>query len=612
MRLSLSKKLVRIGTIVALCAIFSTQSLLAQTDVKIGNNPGSKTASALLELESTTKGFLLPRMTTAEMNAIGIPGVGPANGLSIYNTDQNCVYVYRNTTWASTCDPIGLGAWSVTGNNNIAAASHFLGTTTAQPIVFKTNSAENMRLTSAGLLGLGTATPLYKLDIDAITGAAGNPLRLQGLNAGVVADSLVTSSNGIIRRMTFADYLANANGVTGTGVATRVAFWTGTTTLGSNSSLYWDNTNGRLGIGSSSPTYKLDIDAITAGSGNPLRLQGLLAGLGTDSILTSNAGVVRRLSVAELLSAGNAWLNGGNALTSPGVFGTTTNQSFNIITNNVTRLSFDNTGNITQNGTGTVTFTGPVTATNGFNAAGTTTINTGVGGTTSIGNATSTNTVLGATNINATGSATTNIGSTTSTTNIAGNSLNLTNTPTVVTPGTNNIALIDATTGKVSNITPANLVGNAITADNGITKSTPTNFQLGGTLLKNTAITQGAFNMNFTGDVAVGSATLPTSTFQVTGSQAASYRKVTTATTLLATDHIVMANATAGVIVLTLPTASTCTGRTYYIGKSDETVNTVTFSPALYLTETTTIASINFAKKYKIVSDGTNWWIYNE
>jgi hypothetical protein len=608
------QKMARIGAVLAVVATFSS-NIFAQTDVKIGNNPGNKTASAVLELESTTKGFLLPRMTTGEMNAISTP----ANGLSIYNIETNCVYVYRNTAWVSSCDPLGLGAWSITGNNNIVPASNFLGTTTAQPIVFKTNSIENMRLTSAGLLGLGTATPAYKLDIDAITGAAGNPLRLQGLLAGAVTDSIVTSSAGILRRMTFAELLSGAGGLTadngltfaGTNMRLGGTLMQNTTIAQAGFNMAYTGA-GNFGIGAATPAYKLDVDAITGGAGNPLRLQGLLAGTGTDSILTSNAGVVRRLSVAELLSAGNAWLNGGNALTGTGTFGTTSNHNFNIVTNGVTRLTFENNGNITQNGTGTVTFTGPVTATNGFNATGATTINTGTGGTTAIGNATSTTTVLGTTNINTTGAGVTNIGNATSTTNIDGTSLNVPNIP-IVTTTTSNVMLTNPATGKVESITVANLVGNTVTADNGITKSTPNNFQLGGTLLKNTSIAQANFDMNFSGGkVAIGSTSAPVSTLQVTGSQGVSFRKVTTATTIDVTDYVVLANATAGVIVLTLPLASACPNRTYYVGKSDESVNTVTFSPALYLTETTTIASVNYAKKFKIVSDGTNWWIYNE
>lgn len=46
--------------------------------------------SAILELKSTVKGFLMPRQTTAQINAIATP----ANGLQVYNTDlaQPCFY----------------------------------------------------------------------------------------------------------------------------------------------------------------------------------------------------------------------------------------------------------------------------------------------------------------------------------------------------------------------------------------------------------------------------------------------------------------------------------------------------------------------------------------
>jgi len=55
--------------------------------------------------------------------------------------------------------------------------------------------------------------------------------------------------------------------VDGSGAATRVAFWTATNTLGSNANLYWNNTNSRLGIGTSSPTTPLDVNGITTSSG---------------------------------------------------------------------------------------------------------------------------------------------------------------------------------------------------------------------------------------------------------------------------------------------------------------------------------------------------------
>ena len=47
--------------------------------------------------------------------------------------------------------------------------------------------------------------------------------------------------------------------ITGTGTATQVAYFTSSQAIGSSSNLYWDNTNTRLGIGTSTPGTKLDI-----------------------------------------------------------------------------------------------------------------------------------------------------------------------------------------------------------------------------------------------------------------------------------------------------------------------------------------------------------------
>lgn len=52
----------------------------------------------------------------------------------------------------------------------------------------------------------------------------------------------------------------STTGLDGSGEATQVAFWTGTNTLSSNANLYWDNTNSRLGIGTSTPATNLEIN----------------------------------------------------------------------------------------------------------------------------------------------------------------------------------------------------------------------------------------------------------------------------------------------------------------------------------------------------------------
>jgi hypothetical protein len=52
---------------------------------------------------------------------------------------------------------------------------------------------------------------------------------------------------------------ALVNGVTGTGTATRVAFWNSSSSLTSDADLYWDNSNKYLGVNTSTPAAPLDV-----------------------------------------------------------------------------------------------------------------------------------------------------------------------------------------------------------------------------------------------------------------------------------------------------------------------------------------------------------------
>jgi len=54
-------------------------------------------ASARLAVNSTTQGFLPPRMTTTQKNAI----TSPATGLMVYDTTLNLISVYNGTMWIS-------------------------------------------------------------------------------------------------------------------------------------------------------------------------------------------------------------------------------------------------------------------------------------------------------------------------------------------------------------------------------------------------------------------------------------------------------------------------------------------------------------------------------
>lgn len=89
---------------------------------KLSGNVGIGTvnpaASAALDITSTTKGFLAPRMTTTQRNAIA----SPATGLQVYNTSLNKLNFYNGTSWRALVDSTTLATYlplaggTMTGN----------------------------------------------------------------------------------------------------------------------------------------------------------------------------------------------------------------------------------------------------------------------------------------------------------------------------------------------------------------------------------------------------------------------------------------------------------------------------------------------------------------
>lgn len=66
-------------------------------NVRIGEGVVSPDASAQLDVASTARGFLPPRMTTAQRDAIS----SPAAGLTIFNTTDGAQQVYNGLSWSS-------------------------------------------------------------------------------------------------------------------------------------------------------------------------------------------------------------------------------------------------------------------------------------------------------------------------------------------------------------------------------------------------------------------------------------------------------------------------------------------------------------------------------
>jgi hypothetical protein len=64
---------------------------------EVGIGDTTTYASAIFAIGSTTRGFLPPRMTTTQKNAIS----SPASGLMVYDTTLNQMSYYNGTSWVN-------------------------------------------------------------------------------------------------------------------------------------------------------------------------------------------------------------------------------------------------------------------------------------------------------------------------------------------------------------------------------------------------------------------------------------------------------------------------------------------------------------------------------
>src|ERR1700704_3440581 len=81
---------------IAFVFISLLQSFEIKAQVTIGSS-ASPHNSAVLDLQSSTRGFLPPRMTRAQRNAIGTP----APGLVVFDTDVNQLFFFDGAQWLS-------------------------------------------------------------------------------------------------------------------------------------------------------------------------------------------------------------------------------------------------------------------------------------------------------------------------------------------------------------------------------------------------------------------------------------------------------------------------------------------------------------------------------
>jgi hypothetical protein len=110
----------KISPIIIVFLLFINTALIAQ--VGINNDNSSPDNSAMLDVKSTTKGALLPRMSVVQMGSI----FDPANGLQVYCTTDGKMYIFVAATnqWRE----VAYGQGSVTpGTCGSFAVNHIAG-----------------------------------------------------------------------------------------------------------------------------------------------------------------------------------------------------------------------------------------------------------------------------------------------------------------------------------------------------------------------------------------------------------------------------------------------------------------------------------------------------
>ena len=215
----------------SIAIVFLLLSQNSWGQVKLGDNPENIDPAALLELESTTKGLLLPRMTSAQRDALPMD-TSPV-GLLIYNTDIDEIqYLFEATVtnakgdkrqvlrWESATDssiPLTQPTSPVTGqlfyNTTLGQLNLWDGTqwiavggsTTNSGVVSPTISYQTLSLAGSQLtISNGNSVDLSTL-VTSTTGAVGQqgPTGPQG-NPATDDQSLTASALSANNTMTLA------------------------------------------------------------------------------------------------------------------------------------------------------------------------------------------------------------------------------------------------------------------------------------------------------------------------------------------------------------------------------------------------------------------------
>jgi hypothetical protein len=125
----------------------------AQKGVAVNGTGAEPHPSSLLDIESTQKGFLPPRMTTAQRDQIA----SPANGLVIFNTDTDCLNYRVGNQWLVSCAPVlsSLDCEGATHTGSLLLNTAASNVTTSIPYTSLISfPVPDQRIASTGVTGL--------------------------------------------------------------------------------------------------------------------------------------------------------------------------------------------------------------------------------------------------------------------------------------------------------------------------------------------------------------------------------------------------------------------------------------------------------------------------
>jgi len=253
----------------------SSQWTTAGSDIHYGTGgvavgqAAAPEVTAALEIESTTKGFLPPRMTTTQRDAIA----SPAEGLVVYNTTTKSLDLRVASSWLS----FGGG---MTGNTMV----------TGWPDAIRCDDAGTDD--STYVLGqhlYASKAYYYRVGVTNSWIAFNNPGGTWNSRAGAEATDCVGQS--IAQLYTAGKAFNFVGGATASadGTSGQVQFNEGGN-LKADAALYWDNTNKRLGLGTASPLRNLHINSASSEASIVLTRADGLADNKNWRIFTQNSG----------------------------------------------------------------------------------------------------------------------------------------------------------------------------------------------------------------------------------------------------------------------------------------------------------------------------------